>query len=248
MTSNTKKIGIMLVMLALIIAIISGCKGDNNNNNAPPNQPGDTVKEGTEGVGEGPAGEPTVIVFGTHWQQGDDPSWRDPVTGEPGMPPEELLARERAEQAVLNELNVKIEWLQYPDDVRESLLKSVLANDPIVDIALLWGGSQGTLLGQNIFQPLDDYADIFSDPDDAWMLSDEMFGHHYFLNYILDFVTQWPLVYNMAYLDQVDGLKENGKTIYPHNLWQEGRWTWSVFEDYLSTVNEFYALALQEKS
>ena len=157
------------------------------------------------------------------------------------MPPDQLLARQKAEEAVLKELNVKVKWVQYPSDVREALLKSVLANAPIVDIALLWGGSQGTLLGQNIFQPLDEYQSIFSDPDDSWMFGDKMFGHNYFLNYVLDFVNSWPLVYNTSYLDKVDALKENGKTVYPTDLWKQGNWTWSTFKDYLTKVNEFYA-------
>ena len=232
----------MFVVLALSVALISGCEDANN-------KAATTVSNDAEKDEAAPAndaaktttGEPTEIIFGTHWQQGDDPNWKDPVTGEPGMAPDQLLARQKAEEAVLKELNVKVKWVQYPSDVREALLKSVLANAPIVDIALLWGGSQGTLLGQNIFQPLDEYQSIFSDPDDSWMFGDKMFGHNYFLNYVLDFVNSWPLVYNTSYLDKVDALKENGKTVYPTDLWKQGNWTWSTFKDYLTKVNEFYA-------
>ena len=232
----------MFVVLALSVALISGC--EDANNKAVTTVSNDAEKDDAAPANDAAkttTGEPTEIIFGTHWQQGDDPNWKDPVTGEPGMPPDQLLARQKAEEAVLKELNVKVKWVQYPSDVREALLKSVLANAPIVDIALLWGGSQGTLLGQNIFQPLDEYQSIFSDPDDSWMFGDKMFGHNYFLNYVLDFVNSWPLVYNTSYLDKVDALKENGKTVYPTDLWKQGNWTWSTFKDYLTKVNEFYA-------
>ena len=241
MVSKSKKAFTLLTTLVLITTVLLSACSKTENTPKPTNN--NTTTENTEQTSNNdqPSGEPTVIVFGTHWQPGDDPSWTDPVTGEPGMPPDQLAARKAAEEAVLNELNVKIEWKQYPEDIRESLLKSVLANDPIVDIALLWGGSQGTLLGQNIFQPLDQYKDIFADPDHEWMFGNQMFGGVYFLNYILEFVPQWPLVYNIDYLDQVDALKENGQTVYPHDLWKKGEWTWSKFEDYLTKINEFYA-------
>jgi len=239
MFGKSKKAFLMLTIIVLMSSLIAACtKSDSNNKPTTSATPNPTT---TETETEPVRGEPIVIKFGTHWQQGDDPNWTDPVTGESGMAPDQLAARKAGEEAVLEQLNVKVEWVQYPEDVRESLLKSVLANDPIVDIALLWGGSQGTLLGQNIFQQLDEYADIFADPDDAWMFGNQMFGGVYFLNYELNFVSQWPLVYNIDYLDQVDALKENGQTVYPHDLWKRGEWTWSKFEDYLTKVNEYYA-------
>lgn len=232
-----------IVIVLILVTLLSACKGGNSNTNNAANseatQSSNTTQ--TADASKAPTGEPTEIIFGTHWQAGDDPSWKDPVTGASGMAPDQLLARQKAEEAVEKELNVKIKWIQYPGDVRESLLKSVLANAPICDVCLLWGGSQGTLIGQNIFQPLDEYQSIFSDADDSWMMGDKMFGHNYFLNYILDFVNSWPLVYNVSYLDKVDALKENGKTVYPTDLWKEGKWTWSAFEDYLTKVNEYYA-------
>ncbi|MBW5445781.1 hypothetical protein GE107_06865 [Cohnella sp. CFH 77786] len=234
----------MFVVLALFVTLLSGCFGSGGNEATPTGTSSESKNEpspSSEAAKETKTGAPTVIVFGTHWQQGDDPEWKDPVTGAPGMAPDQLLARQKAQEAVLKELNVQIKWIQYPSDVREALLKSVLANDPICDVCLLWGGSQGTLLGQNIFQPLDEYQSIFSDPDNAWMFGDKMFGHNYFLNYILDFVNTWPLVYNIAYLDKVDALKENGQTVYPVDLWKQGKWTWSAFEDYLTKVNAYYA-------
>lgn len=229
------------IVLAFCVAMLGACTDSGNEaaSTEPQKETNDTAK--TDDTANKDKGAPTVIVFGTHWQAGDDPNWKDPVTGKSGMSPDQLLARTKAQEAVLKELNVQIKWVQYPTDLRESLLKSVLANEPIVDVALLWGGSQGTLLGQNIFQPLDDYQSIFSDPDSSWMFGDKMFGHTYFLNYILDFVNAWPLVYNATYLDKVDALKENGETVYPTDLWKEGKWTWSAFEDYLTKVNEYYA-------
>jgi len=239
----TRMFAVMLTAI-LCLTLITGCFGGkestpaNSSTNTGNQNSGNQTNTGDQTEAKG---DPVIIRFGTHWQQGDDPEWRDPVTGEPGMQPDQMNARMKAKEAVLKELNVEIQWVQYPGDVREDLLKSVLANDPIVDVALLWGGSQGTLLGQNIFQPLDEYAYIFEDPDDAWMLGDEMFGARYFLNYILDFVNVWPLVYNINYLDQVDALKVDGKTVYPHDLWKRGEWTWSAFRDYLTKVNEYYA-------
>jgi hypothetical protein len=234
-----------IVMVLILVTLLSACKGGNNNTTSNDDSANNTATQTNDAAQTTdttqPNGEPTEIVFGTHWQAGDDPSWTDPVTGASGMAPDQLLARQKAEEAVEKELNVKIKWVQYPADVRESLLKSVLANAPICDVCLLWGGSQGTLIGQNIFQPLDEYQSIFADADDSWMMGDKMFGHNYFLNYILDFVNSWPLVYNVSYLDKVDALKENGKTVYPTDLWKAGKWTWSAFEDYLTKVNEYYA-------
>jgi len=231
------------IILAFCVVMLGACSGSSNDSKST-----DTEKETTtdttakpEDTTTKPTGEPTTIVFGTHWQAGDDPEWKDPVTGKSGMAPDQQLARQKATEAVLKELNVKIKWIQYPTDLRESLLKSVLANAPLVDVALLWGGSQGTLIGQNIFQSLDDYKSIFEGEDTSWMFGDPMFGHTYFLNYILDFVNAWPLVYNATYLDKVDALKENGQTVYPVDLWKQGKWTWSTFEDYLKKVNEYYA-------
>jgi len=249
MESKLHKVATLLMLLAICIIMLSGCFGSGNQdgtgptNNTPRNtetNPTTPTSPANPTTGEA-RGEPTEIRFGYHRIAALDPSWRDPITGEPGMTPDRLRAAERATQTVLDELNVKVTWVNYPSDIREALLQSVLAGDPIVDIALMWGGSQGTLLGQNIFQRLDEYQSLFEDRDDAWMLADPMFGHHYLLNFMLSFVNQWPLVYNISYLDQVDALKVDGKTVYPHDLWRRGEWTWSAFEDYLEKVNEYFA-------
>jgi hypothetical protein len=186
-------------------------------------------------------GAPTVVTFGTHWRAGDDPTYRDEITGEPDMSPEDRRIAETAAQKVLDDLNVKIVWVQFANDTREDILRSVLAGDPICDVALLWGGSQGTILGQNVMQDLTPYQDIFTgESDSAWMLMDPVFGHRYFLANELAQVKTWPLSFNINYIEKVDALKENGQTVYPTDLYKQGKWTWSVFEDYLDKINAYY--------
>lgn len=182
-----------------------------------------------------------TITIGTHAQKEIDPNWRDPITGEPFMTPDELRAAEAALAKVKEELNVEIEFLQYPQDVSTILLQSVLAGDPVCDLAILWNGIQGTILGQNVLQPLDEYADIFlDDPEGQWILNDKIFGHYYLMNRDLLFVKTWPLVYNINYIEAVDSLKENGRTVYPSDLYERGEWTWSKFEEYLTKIQAYY--------
>jgi hypothetical protein len=183
-----------------------------------------------------------VVTFGTHRIASDDPSYRDEVTGEPGMAPENLRIAEIAEKKVLDELNIDIQWAMFPNDTREDILKSVLANDPICDIALLWSGSQGTILGQNVMQDLAPYKGIFDgDPDTQWMFMAPVFGKSFFLSYELAQIHTWPLVFNINYIEAVDALKENGETVYPTDLYKRGEWTWSVFKDYLAKIKAFYS-------
>ncbi|MGL4737462.1 MAG: hypothetical protein ACRCW2_08430, partial [Cellulosilyticaceae bacterium] len=49
-----------------------------------------------------------------------------------------------------------------------------------------------------------------------------------------------PLMYNISYLEAVPALKENGKTVYPTDLYKEGKWTFSTFKDYLSKIDAYY--------
>lgn len=221
------------------MALISGCGGGKDKSQQQSGQ----VSDSTDGkTSKKTSGEPTVIKWGTHWVPEIDPTWRDEVTGEPTMSPEKLRAYETAYNKVLEELNVKIEFVQYPSDVREILLQSVLANDPFADIVILWNGCQGTILGQGVLQPLDNYVSLFTEDEDAsWMLAGKMFGNYYLLNFIMDFINQWPLVYNIKYIEAVDALKENGKTVYPTDLFKRGEWTWSKFEEYLSKINAYYS-------
>jgi len=182
-----------------------------------------------------------VIRIATHSVKEIDPEWRDDITGEPYMSPETLRAAQKAVESVKKKLNVDLEFLQYSGDVREVLLQSVLANDPVAELVILWNGSQGTVLGQNVLQPLDEYAHIFlDDPEAEWILLDKMFGHYYLMNRDFLFIKQWPLVYNIKYIEAVDALKENGQTVYPSDLYERGEWTWSKFEEYLSKIDAYY--------
>ncbi|MDR0553505.1 MAG: hypothetical protein LBG76_01720 [Treponema sp.] len=184
---------------------------------------------------------PVVIRVGTHHQSAHDPTWRDAITGEPEMSPDDMRVGEIALKKVQDELNVKLEWVNYSSDVREELLRSVLAGDPVCDIAFLWGGCQGTILGQNILQDLSPFADVFEgDADADWMLLPPVFGRRYFFGYKLAQVDCWPLVFNINYIERVDALKENGQTVYPTDLYKQGTWTWQVFEDYLDKISAYY--------
>lgn len=234
-------LSILLVCL-LVLSMFSACGKKKEETSVPSDgSKGEQTEQKQEGGEKQATGEPIVIKWGTHWVPEIDPNWRDEVTGEPGMSPENLRASEKAYEKVLKELNVKIEFIQYPSDVREILLQSVLAGDPIADLVILWGGSQGTILGQGILQPLDDYIDMFLKDEDAkWMVPGKVLGHYYLLNRDLLFINQWPLVYNIKYIEAVDSLKENGKTVYPTDLWKRGEWTWSKFEEYLSKIKAYY--------
>lgn len=245
MMKKARNILSILLICLFLLSMFSACGKKKEETNIPSEtSTGEQTEEKQqeqEGGEKQPAGEPIVIKWGTHWVPEIDPTWRDEVTGEPGMSPENLRASEIAYQKVLDELNVKIEFIQYPSDVMEILLQSVLAGDPIADLVILWGGCQGTILGQGVLQPLDDYIDMFlEDEDAAWMVPGKVFGHYYLLNRDLLFINQWPLVYNIKYIEAVDALKENGKTVYPTDLWKRGEWTWSKFEEYLSKIKAYY--------
>jgi len=248
MLSKAKRFISMMLACLMIFMALSACskqQGEKNDKEATGTDKAAETTSGTSGedtASKGAKGEPIVIKIGTHYEPEWDPTWRDEITGEPGMSPENLRAAEIAMKTVLDEMNVQLEIIQYPGDVREVLLQSVLANDPIADIVRMWNGSQGTILGQNILQPLDDYASIFLDDEDAkWMLVDKIYGKYYMLNFSMEFIRTWPLVYNIKYIEQVDSLKENGETVYPSDLFKRGEWTWSKFEDYLSRIAAFYS-------
>lgn len=188
------------------------------------------------------ADEVKLIRIGTHAQQEDDPTWVDSVTGESTMDPDNKKAAETALAKVEEELNVKIQFLQYSSDLKQLLLQTVLAGDPYCELAILWGGVQGSILSQNILQPLDEYADIFKDdPDGSWILPTKTFGHYYLMNRDLLYCNTWPIVYNISMIEEVPALKENGKTVYPSDLYYSGQWTWTRFEDYLSKIRSYYA-------
>ncbi len=209
-------LGVMLAVVAL-----TGCEPQANSNS-----------------------EALTIVIGTHAQSEDDPGWVDEITGEAAMNADSLRAAETALSIVKDELNVDIEWKQYSSDLQQLLLQTVLAGDPYCDLATMWNGVQGNIMTQNILQPLDQYVpEVFEGDDDAdkqWVLIGKSFGHYYLMNRDLLFVNTWPLVYNIDYIEAVPGLKENGKTVYPSDLYKEGKWTWSKFREYLTTIKNYY--------
>ncbi len=120
-----------------------------------------------------------VIRIGTHAQSEDDPYMIDSITGEqnPGMNADKKKASITALEKVKEELGVELQFIQYSSDLTQLLLQTVLAGDPYCELAFLWGGVQGTILSQNVLQPLDEYAYIFhDDPDGAWILPQKTFG------------------------------------------------------------------------
>ncbi len=217
---------------------------DDNKNNTEDEKTPDATKEpdGQENETNNnvPQGEPTVIKWGHNWIPEIDTNYRDPVTGESSLSPESMQARLYAEQQVLEKYNCVIQFVQYPSDVTEIILQSVLANDPVADIVRITNGSQGQILSQNVLQPLDDYASLFEDEDDEWIYWGKVYGHNYFLNNVMRFGANDLLCYNIGMLNKVETLKVDGKTKYPADYFAEGTWTWSVFEDYLQKVNDYF--------
>lgn len=188
-------------------------------------------------------GATKIIRIGTHAQSEDDPYWVDSITGKSNMDADKQKAAEAALTKVKEELNVEIQFLQYSSDLQQLLLQTVLAGDPYCELAILWGGCQGTILSQNILQPLDDYAEIFTeDPDGKWILPQKTFGAYYLMNRDLLYTNTWPIVYNISMIEAVPSLKdENGRTIYPSDLYYSGQWTWSNFRDYIGKIKQYYS-------
>ena len=151
-------------------------------------EPSSQPEQSTEPDTPSAPAETTVIRYGMHWLPDIDPNNTDAVTGEYTMDEARRQASLAGLQAIKDTYNVEFEFLQFPNDVQEDLMTSVLAGDPICDLAVLWNGVEPTML------------------------------------------------------EKVDALKdESGKTIYPMDLFKEGNWTWSAFEDYLSKVQAYYA-------
>ncbi|MDF2542516.1 MAG: hypothetical protein K0S47_2234 [Herbinix sp.] len=234
-----KRFSILGLLLCLVF-VLSACKAKDDQTSATPTTAPTGEATPTEAAEEVPTGEPIVIKWGHNWTREMDTNFVDPVTGEPALGEEELNARRYAEQQVLEKLNVKIEFVQYPTDVNEIILQTVLAGDPIADIVRITNNSQGQILAQNVLQPLDEYADLFSDPDDAWIYWGKVYGHNYFMNNVMRVGSNDLLCYNIGMLSKVEALKVDGKTKYPADYFVEGNWTWSVFEDYLQKVDDHW--------
>lgn len=230
--SSIRKRGITLILTVLmVIGLFSGCgkkvEKEGKDDNIATTQAAKNEKK-------------TVVKIGTHFIKGEDPTYKDPVTGQSAMDPVKLNARLTALQKAEKELNIDIKYVPYSKSVQEEFLSSVLANDPVCDIGgIPWG--PGIIIAQNVLQPLDEYKDMFKDPEYSWMYTDKVYGHNYLLATGKVFASGFNLVYNLNYIENVDTLKENGKTVYPTDLWKQGKWTWSTFEDYLTKLKAYYA-------
>ncbi len=184
--------------------------------------------------------EPTIIRWGTHWVNGQDPNFIDETTGTYAMTDEaDRQLRLAAEAAVLEKHNVKIVHVQYAKDTRQELVLSVLSGNPCCEIARMWSGSENTVLAQNILQPLDQYADVFEGAD--WMWPTAVFGHNYFVNANVSFNQYFTLLVNLTMLEQVEALREeDGTILYPMEMLERGDWTWSNFKAYLQKIQAHY--------
>ncbi|MCM1190482.1 MAG: hypothetical protein NC541_14455 [bacterium] len=239
-----KKKVVALLMSAVMAFSLAACGGEDT----PPSSSAPSSEESKESTPESSApsvetpAETVTIRYGTHWVNALDPYHVDDVTGEYTMGESERQAALAGLDAIKNELNVEFEFIQYAEDTRTELMTSVLAGDPVCDIAVLWGGSESTVLAQNILQKLDDYVGLFEDDEAAWLLDEALFGHYYLLDNDMDYVPYFPLVVNLTLLEKVDALKDaDGNTIYPMDLYLNGEWTWSKFEEYLTAVDAYYS-------
>ncbi len=81
-------------------------------------------------------------------------------------------------------------------------------------------------------QPLDEWEELLKEEDPP-----KVFDKYYFLRLGGDHnITFLPLMYNINYIEAVDALKVDGKTVYPTDLYLSGDWTWSTFKDYLEKL------------
>ncbi|MBS5317045.1 MAG: hypothetical protein KHY44_11710 [Clostridiales bacterium] len=216
--------------------LLTACNGGANNQAEPNTLEAINEKEEVKAEKVKENKEPTVIRYGSHCAYEEDPYYKDPITGNYQMAEEEREIRIQALEKVKEELNVELEFVQYPGDVTEVLLQSVIAGDPICDIARIYANGQGALLSQNVLQPVDDYIDLLGENPPP-----KIYGKQYFIEIAGNNSHPLsPLMYNINYIEQVDALKENGKTVYPTDLYKEGRWTWSTFEEYLEKIDKHF--------
>lgn len=191
-------------------------------------------------------GEVVTVVFGTHAIADDDATYIDPATGEYGMNEDDRIAYTAAAEKVKEELGVQIKWVEWSgpvvtDGIYTDILKSLLAGDPICDLALVWPDAKGTMIQQNVFQEIDDYADMFKEEKYSWMWMDKTFGHNYYLSPDRRKFGN-TLSFNINMIEAVDSLRDSsGNTIYPTDLYKQGNWNWTTFKDYLTKVNAYYS-------
>ncbi len=242
-----KKKVVALLMGAVLAFSLTACGNEDAPASASSASESSVEESKQESVSEESTEQPTVpeetvvIRYGTHWVNELDPNHVDDVTGEYTMSEANRQAALQALEKVKQELNVEFEFIQYSGDVRNDLMTSVLAGNPVCDLANIWGGAEGTILAQNVLQQLDDYADLFADDESSWMFDDKLYGHYYLLNNKIVYKQRWPLIFNITMLEQVDALKDaDGNTITPMELFLRGDWTWSTFTDYLTKVQAYY--------
>lgn len=190
-------------------------------------------------------GKITTVVFGTHAIADDDPTYIDPSTGEYGMAEDDRAAYTAAAKKVRDELGVEIKWIEWSgpvvtEGIYTDILKSLLAGDPICDLALVWPDAKGTMIQQNVFKELDEYKSMFEDEEYSWMWMDKSFGHNYYLSPDRRKFGE-TLAFNISMIEAVDSLKDgNGRTIYPTDLYKQGKWNWTNFKDYLEKIKAYY--------
>ena len=184
------------------------------------------------------SGPVTTIYFGHHYPI-EVASSRDDAADLWRWQQNDLNARRYAEKEVLNKLGVRIEWVQYNQASLDDQIRSGIDGKQM-DIFRIIGARQADLIEKNLIQPIDQYSDLYSDEDAAWMYWPKVFGHNWFVNMQMRPGADAPLVYNIGMLNKVPALKENGKTVLPVHLWQQGKWTWSAFEDYLQKVHNYW--------
>lgn len=197
-----------------------------------------TVKEPTKETNDKKKEAPTVITYACVNRDQKDPYAKNAITGEYIMREDDRDMYIQILDEIKEELNVEIEFIDFPGYVWEVLLQTVLSGDPIADLVDLEINSQGKILAQNVLQPLDDYVDLLGDNP-----SPKVYGKHFFLESASS-GEAWslsPLVYNIDYIEAVEGLKVDGKTVYPTDLYKEGNWTWSKFKEYLKIIDAHYA-------
>lgn len=237
-----KKRVVALLMSTVMAFSLAACGGEDTPASGEASQSSEVSQESGESTEQSEVPAETVVIrYGTHWVPELDPNHVDEVTGEYTMAEDRRQAALVALEAVKNELNVEFEFIQYSGDVRNDLMTSVLAGNPVCELANIWGGAEGTILAQNVLQQLDSYEDLFADDESSWMWDDKLYGHNYLLSNKIVYKQRWPLIFNITMLEQVDALKDaDGNTITPMDLFLEGNWTWSTFTDYLEKVQAYY--------
>lgn len=242
MKKNLKKLTAFVASAVMVLSLAACGNKESEDKTAPtaaPAQQSTATATSTPVPTEGPK-EIKTIRWGTHWMPGLNPWNQDEVTGEYTMQAEEREARIAAENACLEQLGVKFEYVQY--DTLVNILQSVMAGNPVADLCVLWGGSENTILKQNVCRKLDDFAYLFKENESmSWMLDAPLYDHYYLMSDVVRFMPRWPLCYNITMIEAVDSLKDaNGNTIYPNTLFDEGKWTWSTFKDYLEKIDAYY--------